>query len=506
MFHIPRNYDPGVLTRPRWPARGALVLSWILIQPIALAVGAVGQLELRVTDDESGKPLAVTMHLWDAKGRSRKVRGVPKVGDQFVVDGTILLKLAPGNYRFKLQRGLEYLDREGNFVIRPHATDNHAVTMKRFVNMAALGWQSADLGDAGAVTQLDAALRAVDLHRFLGTTSSQLAWTNRLQRFEERTVDLRGVFNTQRQLAVLRIDKPPPWISELSVPATRLLKFSRSQPDSHCCALDIAALNFPMWVASGALDVVTIMAPWSTAWPPNTFRPDTSKFPGRRGAARWRERLYHLLLETGLKIAPSACSYSPHRRVVIGSSRTYVMVPAAESNDAAEGDQAFWNALSSGQSMLTDGPIIMAKINGQPPGFVFDGFSGETVGLKPTLTLHTKEKISYLEILKNGDTIHQVRLDDWVRAKGELPTVEFTQSGWLLVRAVVDDGDQYRFAMTAPSYVQFEAHPRISATATSFYLDWARRRLHVAEGELGERYHAAAVRFWEARLASANAP
>ena len=235
-----------------------------------------------------------------------------------------------------------------------------------------------------------------------------------------------------------------------------------------------------------------------------TLRPDEIKFPGQRGAARWREYLYHQLLETGLRIAPIATSHVPAGSDFGGQMRTYVRM-SPEIDQPTNQDDAFWRALAGGQTILTSGPLMIAKVNGQPPGFVFDGFPGETVDLRPTLTLHTKQRISYLEVLQNGEVAHQVRLDDLVRAGGELPPVRFTKSGWMLVRAVVDGNDDYRCAMTAPSFVEFESQPRISAAATSFFAAWAKRRREETKGG-DAQFHAAGVGFWESRCEQANAP
>jgi len=69
-----------------------------------------------------------------------------------------------------------------------------------------------------------------------------------------------------------------------------------------------------------------------------------------------------------------------------------------------------------------------------------------------------------------------VRLDDFKQAGGKLPHVVFDKSGWFLVRAVCDMGKTFRFAMTAPYYVEIGDTPSISRVSAQFFLDWLNER------------------------------
>ena len=113
--------------------------------------------------------------------------------------------------------------------------------------------------------------------------------------------------------------------------------------------------------------------------------------------------------------------------------------------------------------MVTNGPLIRPSVEGQPPGHVFKADRGQTVELEIGLSLSTRDKVSYLEIVKDGVTEHEVRLDKWKATGGKLPPIKFTESGWFLVRAVTDEPSTYRYATTAPYYVEIGAQPRGSA-------------------------------------------
>ncbi len=133
---------------------------------------ATGVLELRVVDDETGEPVAARLQLRDRRERIRSVRHAPFWHDHAAIDGKAILKLAPGKYTFTVNRGPEYLDQSGHFLIRSSATDNKTIRMKRFTNMARLGWWSGDLYVNRPERELDLLMRSEDLH-----VASVLSWS-----------------------------------------------------------------------------------------------------------------------------------------------------------------------------------------------------------------------------------------------------------------------------------------------------------------------------------------
>jgi hypothetical protein len=155
--------------------------------------------------------------------------------------------------------------------------------------------------------------------------------------------------------------------------------------------------------------------------------------------------------------------------------------------------------------------MLRPTVEGEPPGHVFRAAAGEKVDLEIGLTLSTREKISYLEIVQDGRAIHQVRLDDWQKAGGKLPHVVFDKSGWFLVRAVADTGKTSRFAMTAPYYVEIGDRPRLSRGSAQFFLDWIdEREAQVKTDDPALRASALAEigkarNYWQNMLAKATA-
>jgi hypothetical protein len=121
--------------------------------------------------------------------------------------------------------------------------------------------------------------------------------------------------------------------------------------------------------------------------------------------------------------------------------------------------------------------MLRPVVNGEYyPGHVFEGEEGDEPQFEIALNLATRDKINYLEIIKNGEVERSVRLDEYART-GQLPPITFTESGWFLVRAVCDLENTFRFASTGPYYVEIGQKPRISKASAQFFLDWVNERI-----------------------------
>ena len=92
--------------------------------------------------------------------------------------------------------------------------------------------------------------------------------------------------------------------------------------------------------------------------------------------------------------------------------------------------------------------------------------------------------------------------------------VAFTRSGWFLVRAIADEKRTFRFASTAPFWVEVEgAERRVSKAAAEFFVRWVDERIErvrsalKAEEELASvlAHHERAREFWRGLRDRANA-
>jgi hypothetical protein len=113
--------------------------------------------------------------------------------------------------------------------------------------------------------------------------------------------------------------------------------------------------------------------------------------------------------------------------------------------------------------------------------------------------------------VKNGKVERAVPTAE-VQKSGTLGTVQFEESGWFLVRAIAAKKETFRFASTAPFYVEVgSAKQRISRASCQFFLDWVDERArrvrldNPTQRDEVLKYHDSAKQFWQERLSQANA-
>ena len=133
------------------------------------------------------------------------------------------------------------------------------------------------------------------------------------------------------------------------------------------------------------------------------------------------------------------------------------------------------------------------------------------MAVEVTGTLTTRDTVRFLEVVRDGEVERRVRVEEFART-GTLGTLRFRSSGWLLVRAIADNPKTFRFASTAPFYVEVGGSKhRVSKASARFFLEWVRERAarvkvdDPAKRDEVLKYHAAAEKFWQGVLARANA-
>src|SRR5262249_16261245 len=197
------------------------------------------------------------------------------------------------------------------------------------------------------------------------------------------------------------------------------------------------------------------------------------------------------------RLPPSAGSASGVLPNPVGYNRVYVQV----GKDLTYAN--WWEGLRAGRSFVTNGPLLRVTANGQLPGYVFK--ADKQISLNLAVKLVTQDPIPFVEIIKNGQMERRVPWDKVMKA-GALGDVEFKESGWFLVRVIADNSKTFRFASTAPFYVDIGNRERISKKSANFFLDWMRERM--GRIKLDEprhqqevaRYHQMAEEFWFERV------
>ncbi len=485
------------------------------------AFAAEGQLEIRVVDKDTGQLVPCRMHLRTASGRPRlPPRRVPVWDDHFVIPGQITLKLPLGNYRFVMERGPEYSVITGEFTINKFSEDSKTVEMHRYVDMAAEGWWSGDLDVRRPAKDIELLLAAEDLH-----VLPLVTWWNGHSQWTPSTVpadplvsfagsrighllagELSRPGGTVRLFQLAEIPRVEAQGEYPSLP--QQLESLRRKPGVWVHLTRPYWWDLPVLVALGQLDSIEVvhgqfgrtkMIAEERGGKPR----DPERLVGGRGHALWCQEIYFHLLNCGLRIPPGAGSGSGVTPNPPGYNRMYVYL---------EGDfswEKWWEGFRAGRVVLTNGPLLRPKVRGKLPGHVFRAAAGQILDFEIALTLSTRETMSYLEIIKDGRVEHEIRFDQYA-AKGRLPAVRFDRSGWFTVRAVADRADTYRFALSAPFFVEIGGQPRISRRSAQFFLDWvAERAAQIQSDDPAHEaqvlaYYRKARDFWQQVLAKAN--
>ena len=507
--------------------RQVLVAS-VLLAAVACArmslAAASGELEIRVSDSETGELIPVRMHLKDSRGKPVRPRRLVYWHDHFVFPGKVVLELRPGTYTFEMERGPEYKIRSGHFTIRRGDADNKQVTMERFADLKKEGWWSGDLHIHRHIRDIQLLMQAEDLHvgPVITWWNDKNAWASAkppdplLVQFDENRFyhamageDERGggalmYFNLQQPLPIAGAEREYPSMCQF-------LKQAHKAKGVHVDIEKPFWWDMPVWIVSGMVDSIGLcnnhmqrdgmLADEAWGKPRDKFT-----YPDPHGNGLWSQEIYYQLLNCGLRIPPSAGSASGVLPNPVGYNRVYV-----HCGDQLSYDE-WWKNLRAGKVVVTNGPLIRdPRVNDRLPGHVFTADKGQTIELQATLNLSLRDKVDYLEIVKNGKSILQVRLQDWAEAGGRLPLVEFEESGWMLIRAVTNHPKTYRLASTGPYYVEIGGQRRVSKTAAQFFLDWVYERarsLDLPDEEKREAvlvYHRAARNFWQRLVDGANA-
>jgi hypothetical protein len=503
-----------------------------------------GELTIAVADQDTKQPLAARMHLRDSQDRPVIPPKVVSWKDHFVFFEKITLELKPGHYRFTIERGPEYRSRTGDFTIEKNAVDNHIVLLERFVDMKKEGWWSGDLHIHRKPEDIELLMQAEDLH-----IAPVITWWNNQNLWENKSLPEKPLvqFDVDRfyhvmageyekaggALLFFNLERPLPLQDPKPIgdspdnksatkkksvsenrrehpPGAKFLELARQQQNAHVDVEKPFWWDVPIWIANGHVDSIGLAnnhqwrggGMFNEAW--GKAR-DRTAYPDPHGNGRWSQDIYYHLLNCGLRIPPSAGSASGVLDNPVAYNRVYVYCGEQLTWDR------WWQGLREGKVVVTNGPLLRPRVNGQLPGHVFKAAAGEEVSLTFALELGLAEKVDYLEIVNNGRVVQTVPLREYAEKKGKLPPVTFDKSGWCLIRAVTNNQTTFRFGSSGPYYVKIGDEPRISKESAQFFGDWVQRRtsgLQVEDPVQRDevlQYHQRARAYWQDLLSRANA-
>lgn len=510
---IMKNLPIGILA-------GSL-LAWSSL--VIVAQNNTARLSISVSEESNATPIPFRIHLKGGDGKPIRPPQFPFFRDHFVCDGTAELELPPGDYHYEIERGPEYWRDSGTIKLSSERHERLEVRLKRLADMSEEGWWPGDLHVHRPVGDIAILMKAEDLHVAPVITwwNNRNLWAdqplpaNPIVRFDgNRVYQVMGgedereggalmYFNLNAPLAIEGADR------EFPSP----MKFLTEARRYEGAWIDIEKpfwWDVPVWLASGEADSIGLANNHmcrtqmyeSEAW----GKPrDTGRFPPPRGNGFWTQEIYYQILNCGLRIPPSAGSASGVLPNPVGYNRVYVYL--GKEMDYTQ----WWKGLRAGRSFVTNGPMLRCKANDELPGHVFTTSNDGGVEIDLQVSLSTRDPIASIEIIKNGLTVRSISTEELNGGKG-LGRLAFSESGWFLVRAVANNSETFRFASTAPFYVEIGTRKRrISRSSAQFFLDWVReRRARIQLGDTQQRsevveYHNSAEAFWIDLAGKSNA-
>lgn len=477
---------------------------------LAAADDSSGRVAFAVTDKATGQPVPCRLHIKDAAGKPQRGGKLPFWNDHFVCPGSAELTLTPGQYTYECERGPEYSMSSGTFKLAAGRTESIAVTLERPADLAAEGWWSGELHVHRPLADIELLMRAEDLH-----VAPVITWWNKQNQWAGREVPTEPLvrFDGNRYYHVLAGEDEreggallffqlhrPLAIADAGREYPSPMQFLAEARKHKGVWIDVEKpfwWDVPTWVASGQVDSIGLANNHmcrsrmyeDEAWGKPRL---VDRLPVPLGNGHWTQEIYYQLLNCGLRLPPSAGSASGVLPNPVGYNRVYVHVEGDFDHDR------WWQGLRAGRSFVTNGPLLRVRANDQLPGHVFTAAAGQAISIELKAVLTGRDPVRRLEIIKNG------RMERTVLRDNALGTVRFDSSGWFLVRVIADNPKTFRFASTAPFYVEIGATKRpVHKESAQFFLDWVRERMKriklddPAQRREVLKYHEAAEKFWQ---------
>ncbi len=501
----------------------ALVVILGILTAGSPALGADGVLGIEIVDEASGEPVVARLQLSRPGAKTPTLRGLVKDGGDWIISERFDLNLSPGEYRFRVTRGGEYRVIQGTFTLEKTSQDSRTIKLPRMVDMRGDSWLSGDLAIPAQTEDLKLRMFSQGLHFAVPVGQSIIRENRKLLPAADALYQPIGlappaiplgegdviVYQSQAE----NLGDSPRDATQTQTVAAAILRHGNNDSQRIAIANPFAWM-LPIWIATDQVDGIFVLA---SDWLREDMRvenvsngrpSDDRWFSGPLGLGRYAERVYWNLLDAGIRLAPMAGTTAQSSRVdapAIGYNQTYV------TGESIANVSDYMAAVWSGHSILTNGPMLRATLDGESPGTTFSLASGEQRELSFDLQLSVRDPVDYLEVIHNGRIVHSAKLDEFVAAQGRLPLLVVRSSGWALVRVVTQHPEHQRMAMTAPWFFDVGGEPRISRQAVEFFGAWltdCEARLKQLPPEEVAQHVADVVRareFWRPKLALVNA-
>ena len=479
-------------------------------ETITLPENTDGKLKFFITDKSNNKKKACRLYVFNDKGRPQYDDKCSDCFETFTCDGETELFLPEGIYTFEIESGKEFYNVKGKVEIKKGTTLNKRIKLERFSDINKEGWFAGDLHNHTKINETPLLMESENIHIAyvpnwwinppMGRTSAKelTKYPPLIKLKNNRFLYTRTGEDERNDCTLMFYNLPEeikiPEASWTYPPAVHLAKEFGKISNVWVHLDHTYWWQTPAILACGELDSIEVInnnfvhggMNQSEAW----GKPrDKAKYPNPYGNAEYQQDVYYKILNSGLRIPPAAGSAAPVGGGPFGYNRVYVHI------DGKLTWEKWWANLRKGRCFLTCGPLLRVTANGKLPGHIFK--SKNKIDIKPEIKLDSRDKITDIQIIKNGK-VEQYKKN---------MKITFEKSGWFLIRALTDNPGTYRFAMTGPYYVEIgESAKRIDKESVEFFLDWAKAAANQnpeteqKKRQLFDKYSKETIAFWQELL------
>ena len=478
-----------------------------------------GKLKFIITDIASGKIKPCRLYVYNKNGQPQYDFTCPSCFETFTCNGEAELNLLPGDYTFTVESGKEFLPVKGKVKIEEGKTVTKKIRLGKIIDMNKEGWYAGDMHNHTDIKYTPLYIKSENINIAyvpnwwinppMGRTSNKdLNNFSPLIKIDDTHFLYTRTGEDERNDCTLMFFGVP---DNVEIPETTWtfppnVYFAKKFGKISNVWVHLDHLYWwqtPQILACGELDSIEVInnnfvhggMNNTEAW----GKPrDKKKYPDPYGNAEYQQDVYFKILNCGLRIPPAAGSAAPVGGGPFGYNRVYVYV------DGKLTWEKWWDNLKAGKCFVTCGPLLRVTANGKLPGHVFK--SKGSIKIDLNIKVNSIDELTKIQIIKNGKIYKSFSSGEFNKVKNDCD-VSFSKSGWFLVRVLTDNPGTYRFAMTAPFYVEIgDKTNYIDKESVKFFLNWAEQaakrnpETDPEKRKLVDEYSKETITFWKKLL------
>ena len=476
-----------------------------------------GVLRVSLLDDATGEAVAARVYLRDDAGPAwpagATVRRDAHGNAFFHAEGSFEARIS-GTARLRAVRGIEYEAAASEIPVRPDATVDAPVRLRRWSHMAADGWYSGDVhvhlhyGGEYLLEPADAALvqRAEDVHFLNMMVANQgSGWIHDTGNFSGADNELSGGEHILRwgeeyrnnfygHMCMYGINElVPPIYSGFPNSEHAHDLPSNADAAAHCHAvggtlsyahpmfasieldrvfapehrLSVEAKELPVDAALGHIDAVDVLS-----------------YPGKTAETC---KLWYRLLNCGLRLAATAGTDTFMNFAVLdqfsnppAGDRVFVRV------DGGFSTQSWCAGVRAGRTFVTNGPMLSLDAGGHAIGDEITASSGDVLRIEAEAG--SAVPIERIELIVNGEVAASAAADGDGRHAALSHELRIDGSCWIAARVsgpkheLVLDPDG-AFGHTSPVYVIVSGRGVAKCDDAAYFVEWIERLIGVTEAK-----------------------